>query len=266
MGVGEKASEHRLAARDDPPAQALGLGLRGPAALRRRSSRRWPPGRWPTSGSRSARSRRRWRLEQLELAPPRVARARRARGDLRERRPRARVAMPWASPTRTSCAAFAGALTIPRTSSRARARRPSSSGCSSGARSERVAAIPYGGGTSVVGGVTPDVAPSYNGAISIDLRSARSRARGRSRLARGAHPGRRLGPGPRSPARRAFADAAPFPPVVRVLHARGLDRDACGRPFRDGVDAHRGLRGVRPRDHARRACGRREGCRDRARG
>ena len=34
---------------------------------------------------------------------------------------------------------------------------------------ERVAAIPYGGGTSVVGGVTPDVGASYNGAISIDL-------------------------------------------------------------------------------------------------
>jgi alkyldihydroxyacetonephosphate synthase len=36
---------------------------------------------------------------------------------------------------------------------------------------ERVAAIPYGGGTSVVGGVTADIAPSYNGAISIDLRA-----------------------------------------------------------------------------------------------
>jgi alkyldihydroxyacetonephosphate synthase len=34
---------------------------------------------------------------------------------------------------------------------------------------ERVAAIPYGGGTSVVGGVQPDVDASYNGAISIDL-------------------------------------------------------------------------------------------------
>ena len=33
----------------------------------------------------------------------------------------------------------------------------------------RVAAIPYGGGTSVVGGVRPEVAPSYNGAVSIDL-------------------------------------------------------------------------------------------------
>jgi alkyldihydroxyacetonephosphate synthase len=34
---------------------------------------------------------------------------------------------------------------------------------------EGVAAIPYGGGTSVVGGVCPDVGPSYSGAVSIDL-------------------------------------------------------------------------------------------------
>jgi alkyldihydroxyacetonephosphate synthase len=35
---------------------------------------------------------------------------------------------------------------------------------------ERVAAIPYGGGTSVVGGVTPAIDPDrYNGAVSIDL-------------------------------------------------------------------------------------------------
>jgi alkyldihydroxyacetonephosphate synthase len=34
---------------------------------------------------------------------------------------------------------------------------------------ERVAAIPYGGGTSVVGGVRPEVGPAYNGAITIDM-------------------------------------------------------------------------------------------------
>jgi alkyldihydroxyacetonephosphate synthase len=34
---------------------------------------------------------------------------------------------------------------------------------------ERVAAIAFGGGTSVVGGVTPDVGSGYNGAVSIDL-------------------------------------------------------------------------------------------------
>lgn len=36
---------------------------------------------------------------------------------------------------------------------------------------QRVAAIPFGGGTSVVGGVTPSVPDSYNGAVSIDMRA-----------------------------------------------------------------------------------------------
>jgi alkyldihydroxyacetonephosphate synthase len=35
---------------------------------------------------------------------------------------------------------------------------------------EGVAAIPFGGGTSVVGGVTPDVPSTFNGAVTIDLR------------------------------------------------------------------------------------------------
>jgi alkyldihydroxyacetonephosphate synthase len=35
--------------------------------------------------------------------------------------------------------------------------------------SERVAVIPYGGGTSVVGGVRPEVPASYNGAVSLDV-------------------------------------------------------------------------------------------------
>jgi alkyldihydroxyacetonephosphate synthase len=34
---------------------------------------------------------------------------------------------------------------------------------------QRVAAIPYGGGTSVVGGVSAEIGGSYNGAVSIDL-------------------------------------------------------------------------------------------------
>jgi alkyldihydroxyacetonephosphate synthase len=35
--------------------------------------------------------------------------------------------------------------------------------------SQRVAAIPFGGGTSVVGGVTPELPSGYNGAVSIDM-------------------------------------------------------------------------------------------------
>lgn len=38
---------------------------------------------------------------------------------------------------------------------------------------KHVAAIPYGGGTSVVGGIQPDVDSGYNGAISIDLAGLR---------------------------------------------------------------------------------------------
>jgi alkyldihydroxyacetonephosphate synthase len=34
---------------------------------------------------------------------------------------------------------------------------------------ERIAIIPFGGGTSVVGGVSPDVGPRFNGAVSTDL-------------------------------------------------------------------------------------------------
>ena len=36
---------------------------------------------------------------------------------------------------------------------------------------ERVAAIPFGGGTSVVGGVTPSLPAHYNGSVSIDMRA-----------------------------------------------------------------------------------------------
>ena len=56
---------------------------------------------------------------------------------------------------------------------------------------ERIAAIPYGGGTSVVGGVEADVGEGYSGALSIDLAPARPRAGDRHGLARRADPGRR---------------------------------------------------------------------------
>ena len=120
---------------------------------------------------------------------------------------------------------------------------------------ERVAAIPYGGGTSVVGGVRPEVAPPTT------ARSRSTWARwGRCwRSIRSPAPraSRRAPPGRRSSAQlgRARPHAAPLPPVLRALHAGGLDRDARGGALRDGVDAHRGLRGVRARDHARGAVG-----------
>ena len=60
------------------------------------------------------------------------------------------------------------------------------------------AAIPYGGGTSVVGGVEPRIDDGYAGAVTIDLGRARPGARGRPGLARGPDPGRRARPGART--------------------------------------------------------------------
>ena len=76
------------------------------------------------------------------------------------------------------------------------------------------------------------------GAVSIDLRGARPRARSRRDLARGADPGRGAGPGARGPAATLRPDAAPLPAVVRVLDPRRLDRDAGRRPLRDPLYTH----------------------------
>ncbi len=189
-------------------------------------------------------------------------RCRRSAPPTRTRAPRTRSA----SPTRTSCAAFAGSSSIPPIF----VARPREEGdverllewCAA----ERVAAIPFGGGTSVVGGVSPLIGPGYNGVVSIDL-SALDRVLEVDRgLPRGAHPGRRARARARGPARRARADASPLSPVVRVLdaweagspRARPATSRRCGRTSRTWSS-----RCGRSR---RRASGLRGGCRGRAQG
>ena len=122
--------------------------------------------------------------------------------------------------------------------------------CSTGAAASRAAVIPYGGGSSVVGGVEPPPRDRHPGVVSLDLDRPRSRARGRSHLARRAHPGRRARSRARGAAPAARPDAAPLPAVVRVLDARRLDRDALGRALRDALHAHRRLRRGAARGHA----------------
>ncbi len=134
-------------------------------------------------GARAVRAARR----RASQAPPALA------DDLRRRRPRARLATRWASPTRTSCAAFAGASSTP-PDFVARPREEADvervlEWCSS----ERVAAIPFGGGTSVVGGVTPDVGRRLQ-RRGLDRPAARSTACSRSttsRARRASRPARR---------------------------------------------------------------------------
>ena len=112
------------------------------------------------------------------------------------------------------------------------------------------AAIPYGGGTSVVGGIEPRLPREYPGVVSIDLGRARPGVRGRRGLACGQDPGRGVGPGAGGPAPRARAHAALLPAVLRVLDAWRLDRDPRRRPLRHQAHAHRRHGRVGARDHA----------------
>ena len=87
------------------------------------------------------------------------------------------------------------------------------------------AAIPFGGGTSVVGGVEPALPASYAGAVTIDLRRARPRARGRRGLARRADPGRA------PPARRSRTSSASTASRCATSRSRSSTRrSAAGSP------------------------------------
>ena len=118
-----------------------------------------------------------------------------------------------------------------------------------------LAAIPYGGGTSVVGGVEPRVGDAYAGRGHDRPRRASTACSRwtRSPAPRGSRPAPRARA--RGPAPRARADAAPLPAVVRVLHAGRLDRDPGGRPLRDALHAHRRPGRVGAGDDPRRRLG-----------
>ena len=118
-----------------------------------------------------------------------------------------------------------------------------------------VAVIPYGGGTSVVGGVEPRIPATFDGAASLDL-GALDRVLEIDPVSRAA----RIGAGAARPAaggaaRRARAHDALLPAVLRALDARRLDRDARRRALRRRPDARRRPRRGRARDHAERHLG-----------
>ena len=117
------------------------------------------------------------------------------------------------------------------------------------------AAIPYGGGTSVVGGVEAARWRRLRGRGDDRPGSARSRAGGRPGVTRGTNPGRRPGAGAQRAARRARSHPPPLPAVVRVLDAGRLDRDAGRRPLRDRLDPHRRPGRVGAGDHPERCVG-----------
>ena len=161
-----------------------------------------------------------------------------------------------ATPTWSGCAP--GGSTARRTPSslpgeRGRGRRA----CSRSAPREGVAVVPFGGGTSVVGGVEPlrggferliCAGPGRLREVEVDRRSLTATARPRP-----------AGPRGRGGAGGARGDAGPLPAVVRVRDDRRLRRDALGGP---GVERLRALRRARHLVAADRAGGRDADARD----
>ena len=115
--------------------------------------------------------------------------------------------------------------------------------CASGGH----AAVPYGGGSSVVWGVNPPEGSDASGHHR--PRPPRPGPRDRRHVPGGPHPGRRARPPPRGPAAAPRLHAAPLPPVVPLLLARRLDRHPLGRPLRHQPHPHRRVRRVGAHAH-----------------
>ena len=121
-------------------------------------------------------------------------------------------------------------------------------GCSTVCAAEGVAVVPFGGGTSVVGGVEP-LRGGHSRLVSLDLARLRER-RGRPPLADRPARRRAARPGGRGGAERRGRHPRPLPAVVRVRDDRRLRRDPLRRP---GLERLRALRRAGQRDAADRA-------------
>ncbi len=108
------------------------------------------------------------------------------------------------------------------------------------------AVVPFGGGSSVVGGVEPCVGDSFAGTISLDLKGLDQLLEVDRYQPGGADAGRHARSGDRGSAQAARSHPAPLSAELRVLDPRRLDCDPLGRPFRDALHPHRGF----PREHA----------------
>ena len=190
-------------------------------------------------------------LEDVRLAPPALpdGLARAARGGGRgARRPRgARAALPRQVVPGSAGAARGRLRVARRTRSSRRATRRRSRRCCGSAREAGVAVVPFGGGTSVVGGL------GGRAAVRVARpRPAGPRGLGRSVVAdRGVRAGDPAARG-RCGAARAGAGARPRAAELRVGDGRRLRGDPLGRPDVDRPRADRRAgRGAGVRDAGR---------------
>ena len=119
---------------------------------------------------------------------------------------------------------------------------------------EGAVAIPFGGGTSVVGGV--EARGIERPVVSLDLRglepgASRSIAHSRAALIQGGA----TGPVLEEQLKQHGLTLRHYPQSFEYSTLGRLDRHPGGRALRHALDAHRRPRGVGARDHARRALG-----------
>ena len=109
------------------------------------------------------------RLEDIELPAPRVSSRRPRLPTSAAPTPTSASPTPTARPTAIWCAPCVAGSTIPPTWSPTRKDEPELSRLLDWCADAGAAAIPFGGGTSVVGGVEPRLDGDYAGAVTIDL-------------------------------------------------------------------------------------------------
>ena len=236
-------------------AQALGLGIRGRAASPERAAR---GRRLPRSAARVrlAPSRAAGGAHGRPPAGPAPAAPPEACGDLLAATSTSARCHAYGAPTATSCAAFRGRFDHPPDVVAHPRDEAELEAVLEWALGAGAAVIPFGGGTSVVGGVEPPSRDALRRAWSRSTSTALDRVLEvdpvslAARIQAGA-----TGPGLEEQLARARPDAAPLPAVVSVLDPRRLDRHPRRRPLRDPLDPHRRPRRVGARADARRAVG-----------
>ena len=244
------AEELRGSRRERATLEDLGLGPRGRAPGARRRSGGSSSSTTSASASPTApAARRRESRRSACAAPARAA----SGGSPTVARPTLTSACctPTASRFRMPFARSCGTSTKPRMWSRDRAPRTDVIAILDWAGDAGAAVIPFGGGSSVVGGVDPAVGRRLRRHDQPRSQGARSGPRDRPRQPRRAHPGRHPWPRPRGRLEAARSHAPAFSAELRVLDARRLDRDPLGRPFRDALHPHRRLRRKPARGDAR---------------
>ena len=176
------------------------------------------------SSSTRSRCRRRASRANARAAARRVRRRRRAHEPARAHPPLARPQPPRPAPAaqRRPSAAVPTRWCIPPTRARSRP-------CCASPPTPNLAVVPFGGATSVVGGIEPRPRAAQRGAIALDTTRARARCSALDPESRTAtFQAGIFGPSLEARLREHGFTLGHFPQSVRALDARRLDRGALG--------------------------------------